>query len=114
MKSTLREAMTYTGLSATELSKLTGICKSSISAYLSGKQVPRGERLKALEQALGIELLDIKDVSPKKLTTDMVGRLLHKSGEVIRAGLRQGVFPWGYAVDLGGGRFSYIINDSKF
>lgn len=47
-------------------------------------------------------------------TVEEVAKALHKGKETIRWGLRQHVFPWGYAVECKGGRWSYIINRSRF
>ena len=40
--------------------------------------------------------------------------VFHKSVSTIRAGLQQGVFPWGYAIETSEGRWSYIINRPRF
>ena len=49
----LRAAMAERSLTQAELSKRTGISKSFISQYLSGKFKPREDKLSALAQALG-------------------------------------------------------------
>ena len=49
----LRAAMAERNLTQAELSKRTGISKSFISPYLSGKFKPREDKLSALAQALG-------------------------------------------------------------
>lgn len=49
----LRAAMAERNLTQAELSKRTGISKSFISQYLSGKFKPREDKLSALAQALG-------------------------------------------------------------
>ena len=49
----LRAAMAERSLTQAELSKRTGISKSFISQYLSGKFKPRDDKLSALAQALG-------------------------------------------------------------
>ncbi|MBO5449240.1 MAG: helix-turn-helix transcriptional regulator [Ruminococcus sp.] len=49
----LREAMDRRQISQAELCKRTGISKSFISQYLSGKFKPRDDKLAALAQALG-------------------------------------------------------------
>ena len=54
---------------------------------------------------------------PKKspfATVEEVAKALHKSNETIRCGLQQRVFPWGYAIECAGGRWSYIINRLRF
>ncbi len=49
----LREAMEKKGIRQAELCRLTGIPKSAISQYFSGKFVPREDRLEELAAALG-------------------------------------------------------------
>lgn len=49
----LREAMEKKGIRQAELCRLTGIQKSAISQYLSGKFVPRQDRLELIASALG-------------------------------------------------------------
>ncbi|SEL33962.1 helix-turn-helix domain-containing protein [Ruminococcus albus] len=49
----LRAAMAERSLTQAELSKRTGISKSFISQYLSGKFKPRDDKLSVLAQALG-------------------------------------------------------------
>lgn len=47
-------------------------------------------------------------------TPEEVAAVFHKSVSTIRAGLQQGVFPWGYAIETSEGRWSYIINRPRF
>lgn len=51
----LKNLMTELGLSQSKLSELTGIGKSSISQYLSGKNEPSKERKKEIARALGVQ-----------------------------------------------------------
>ena len=50
----LREAMQRKNMKQAELSRLTGIDKSSISLYISGKYSPKGDKLYKLSLALGV------------------------------------------------------------
>ena len=47
------------------------------------------------------------------MTVTEAARLMGVSEEFIRAGIRQQVFPWGYAVRVNS-RYSYWINREKF
>ena len=47
-------------------------------------------------------------------TVEEVAKVFHKSKDTIRYGLQQRVFPWGYAVKEESGKWSYIINRSRF
>lgn len=50
----IKEAMQKKKITQAELSRLTGIDKSSISLYLSGKYSPKGDKLYKLSIALGV------------------------------------------------------------
>lgn len=50
----LREAMEIRGMRAVDLVEKTGIPKVTVSYYLSGKTVPRSDRLYSLAKALNI------------------------------------------------------------
>lgn len=50
----IKEAMQRKKITQAELSRLTGIDKSSISLYLSGKYSPKGDKLYKLSIALGV------------------------------------------------------------
>ena len=88
----LKNLMKDLGISQSKLSDLTGIGKSSISQYLSGKNEPAEDRKKQIALALGVQENYFK--------------------EWVMQGLRDGVFPWGYAVKLS--KWSYFISSVKF
>lgn len=48
------------------------------------------------------------------ITPAEAGKILGKSAEFIRAGLRQNRFPFGTAVESKSGQWNYIIIKSKF
>lgn len=117
----LNYLMKELGLKQSNLSELTGIGKSSISQYLSGKNEPTRERKQEIARALGVQ----EDYFDSLITTAMVqhdgvvnlpvpiaAKLMKKSKEWVMQGLRDGVFPWGYAVKLT--NWSYFISSVKF
>ncbi len=53
-KDRLKEAMAKAGVSAAELSRLTGISKAGISQYTSGKYIPKPDALFKISSALGV------------------------------------------------------------
>lgn len=117
----LKNLMNELGLTQTRLSSLTGIGKSSISQYLSGKNEPSRERKKEIAKALGVdenyfEIFKADAVvtydNGVNLPVKIAARLMHKSKSFIEQGLKDGVFPWGYAVKLK--NWSYFISASKF
>ncbi len=117
----LKALMKERGITQAELSKLTGIGRSSISQYLSGKNVPTEERKEAIAKAIGCQIdddaLDVvteTNSSIQRLSVTQAAKLLGMNHETVRKGLRQGVFPWGYAIHTSEGRWSYFINAKKF
>lgn len=54
IKDRLNEAMLKRGINATELSKLTGLNKSSVSRYLSGENIPRSLAIGKMAKALRV------------------------------------------------------------
>lgn len=124
----LKKAMQDLGISQAQLVGLTGIGKSSISQYLSGKNIPTEERQKNIAVSLGLapdyfEKDDAETVvmKPSKcsdgiatLTLQQVAKVMHKHTNTIALGLQQGVFPWGYAIRTSEHRWSYFINARRF
>lgn len=117
----LKVLMAELDLTQSELSNLTGIGKSSISQYLSGKNEPAKGRKKEIAQALGVQddyfeqfeaAATVQNDSAINLPVNLAARLLGKSKEFVTQGLRDGVFPWGYAVKLK--NWSYFISTTKF
>lgn len=52
--------------------------------------------------------------SIETMTPTEAGKVIHKSSEFIRAGLRQNRFPFGTAIQSESGRWNYIIIKNKF
>lgn len=119
-KDKLKSLMRELDLSQAQISKITGIAPSGISQYLSGKNEPSKERQRKIAIALGVQedyfevLLTTAKLnnSPINLSVKDAARLLGKSKEWVMQGLRDGVFPWGYAVKLN--KWSYFISSIKF
>lgn len=109
------------GLSQTQICELTGIGKSSISQYLSGKNEPSKDRKKKIAHALGVQenyfemfesVATVQHDGVVNLPVTLAAKLMKKSKEWIMQGLRDGIFPWGYAVKLT--KWSYFISSVKF
>ena len=115
----LKQAMSEAGMNLTALSAATGIGKSSISQYLSGKNEPPGKRKAVIASALGLapdyfKTVEVRsDCTHGRFTPEQAAKLMGKGKEFVRQGLRDGVFPWGYAVKMGS-RWSYYISPMKF
>ncbi len=99
----LKKSMERENISAAELAEKTGICKSSISQYLSGKSEPKGVAIKKIAEVMEVNY-DFKNV-PVFIAAEMLG----KSEQFIRIGLQQGILPFGKAVQLSS-KYSYHIS----
>ena len=120
----LKYAMGESGLNQSVLSEQAGASKAAISQYLSGKNTPGPERVKALADATGttFEFLmgyggaPTKDAPPpvKKITIREAARCMGKSDQFVRIGLQRGLLPFGNAVPGTGSKWIYYINPAKF
>lgn len=108
-------------ISQTRLAELTGIGKSSINQYVSGKNEPARARRKQIALSLGLkedyfEVLDINEVYADgkcvNIPVNLAAKLMGKSRGFVEQGLQDGVFPWGYAVKMKD--WSYFISSVKF
>ncbi len=120
----LRCAMHMAGLKQSELAKKSGAPRSAISQYLSGRNTPGPERMRALAEATGVSLgfLTGEEKPPvgtepppvKKISTAAAARCLGKSSQFVRVGLQRGSLPFGSAVPGTGDKFNYYISPIRF
>lgn len=117
----LKVLMGELDLSQSKLSDLTEIGKSSISQYLSGKNEPSKDRKKEIARKLGVQedyfdtfeaAATVQHEGVFNLPVTLAAKLMGKSKEWVKQGLRDGVFPWGHAVKLT--NWSYFISSVKF
>ena len=50
----------------------------------------------------------------KKLMIQEAAALMGVSAQYVRIGIQQGILPFGVAVKVGGGRYTYYISPAKF
>lgn len=123
----LKQAMQQLNITQAQVVGMTGIGKSSISQYLSGKNVPTKERQSNIAVSLGLdpEYFEQEIVQKVKLAkqnggviaeirTKDVGSLMRMNHRTVEEGLKQGVFPWGYAIKTSDNRHRYFINAQRF
>jgi len=117
----LKKLMAELEISQKQLSDMTGIGKSSVSQYLSGRNEPSEARRRQIAAALGVQedYFEIFDPAAE-ITQDgcvnvpipVVAALMGKSRAWVMQGLQDGVFPWGYAVKMK--KWSYFVSSVKF
>ena len=117
----LKYAMEQADLKQSALSEQAGISKAAISQYLSGKNEPSKDRKKEIARTLGVQddyfeqfepAATVQHGSAINVPVPLIARLMGKSKEFVMQGLRDGVFPWGYAVKMK--NWSYFISSVKF
>ena len=101
------------GISQAELSRRTGLPRSSISQYLAGKNVPRRKALEVIAKVLGVtsEALDDRK---KKITVKVAAELMGVSEQFVRVAMQQHELPIGTAVKLSGSKYTYYISPKLF
>lgn len=116
----LKKAMEERNMSQAELSALTGIGKSSISQYLSGKNEPNEKRTEKIAEALECSIAFLNGITNcsdptddpnglKNVPVSLAAQKLGKSEQFVRVALQRGIVPFGFAVQLSS-RFSYHIS----
>lgn len=119
----LKQAMDEQRVTQTDLCTKTGLGKSSVSQYVSGKNIPNGVRMKMLADALNVSpdwlsgSIDepaIESNHPDNLQVEVAAKLMGVGKQFIRVGLRNGTFPFGYAVLMPSGKYRYYISPKKF
>lgn len=121
-KERLREAMEELNLSQVQVARMTGKSKGSVSQYLAGNQTPPRKTRQEIAKVLGLpedyfdteeeQLLDGTHI--KRMKPQTAAKLMGIGYVTLLKGLRQGTFPWGYAIKTGNKRWTYYVNAAKF
>lgn len=120
----LKEAMNEQRVTQVQLAEQLGIGKSSISQYLSGKNEPKVKTMTSIAEALNVsvdwlsgaidEPSDDGFNHTNNLPVEQAARLMGVGKQMVRQGLKNGVFPFGYAVLMPSGKYRYYISSKKF
>ena len=118
----LKSVMDEQNINQTDLSNLTGIGKSSLSQYLSGKNVPHKQRILEIATALGVTTQRLtaklrsetceppEIITNQKVSIQEAARRLGKSQQFIRLSLQNGAAPFGFATKGSGSTYDYHIS----
>lgn len=107
------QLMNEKGISQAELSRRTGLPRSSISQYLSGRNKPRDKALEAIAGALGVKT-EALTAGDTKLTVKIAADLMGVSEQFVRVAMQQKQLPIGTAVKLTGSKYTYYISPKLF
>lgn len=118
----LQSAMKLANMTQAELAAQAGASRAAISQYLSGKNVPNMDRIKALADATGVSFdyligygtAPATEAPLKKISVKEAARCMGKSDQFVRIGLQRGLLPFGKAVPGTGRCWNYYINPAKF
>lgn len=122
----LKAAMQQLGLNQSQVAALTGKSRSSVSQWISGTQVPPTKKQSEIAVAIGIDagyfdaeapevsILNQRDRVVAEIKAKDAARLMRMSTATLESGLKQGVFPWGYAIKTSPQRYRYFINARRF
>ena len=118
----LKQTMKERDMTQTDLSRITGLGKSSISQYVSGKNIPSRGNMKIIADALevSVEWLIGNFEEPesasgqKNITVETAAKLMGVGRQFIRVGLQNKSLPFGTAVKMPSGKYRYYISPSKF
>lgn len=115
----LKQAMDEKQMTQAELAAKIGKGKSSVSQYLSGKNIPKdsvqkqiAEVLDCTVEFLNSEVSDDSDIHLKNVPVVEAAKMLGISPQSVRIALRTGVAPFGFAVK-NKTVFSYHISPKK-
>lgn len=116
--SNLKAAMAEKNISQAELADLSGISKSGISQYLSGKYQPKGKIISKLAETLGCStaylISDDEGDAPEgsNVSVEQAAKMLGKSKQFVRVALQKGIVPFGFAVKMSS-KYTYHISPKK-
>jgi transcriptional regulator with XRE-family HTH domain len=115
----LKQAMQDKDMNQAELASRIGKGKSSVSQYLSGKNIPKDDVQKQIAEVLDctVEFLNSEvsedcDIYLKNVPVAEAAKILGKSEQFVRVALQTGVAPFGFAVK-NKSVFSYHISPKK-
>ena len=116
----LEQVMSDKGMSQAELAARIGKGKSSVSQYLSGKNIPKkdvqekiAEVLECTVEFLNLGFDEIGDIDESKnISVAECAKIIGKSEQFVRVALQTGVAPFGFAVK-NRTMYSYHISPKK-
>ncbi len=117
----LKKALDERQMTQAELAARIGKGKSSVSQYLSGKNIPKDDVQKQIAEVLDctVDSLngevpegDHSEMDTKNISVSECAKILGKSEQFVRVALQTGVAPFGFAVK-NKSTFSYHISPKK-
>ena len=117
--SRLKSLMAERNISQSELALKIGKGKSSVSQYLSGKNIPKMDVQEKIAEVLGctVDFLNSNkeintNTDSRNVSVSECARMLGKSEQFVRVALQTGAAPFGFAVK-NKSTYSYHISRKK-
>ena len=117
--SRLKEVMNEKQVTQAQLATLIGKGKSSVSQYLSGKNIPKEDVQMQIAEVLGCTVDFLNSEVPandhseeKNISVAEAAKRLGKSEQFVRVALQKGIAPFGFAVKTKT-MYSYHISPKK-
>ena len=119
----IKQAMAAIGITQFELCEKTGISKSSMSEYLSGRHEPKDDKLKLIAEALKVSVDELKDDNetlieipkerPVNVPVKVAAKLMGISVYGIGYGIERGTLPIGHVYGCGTKHKAFYISPYK-
>ena len=118
----LREAMQKSNINQSELSRLAGVSKGSVSQYLSNKHEPKREVIEKFAEILGVGAAwlignsdDPLSVTRYILRPHQAAKVLGSNNQSVRVRMQRDSFspPIGTACKISGNKYTYEIYPEK-
>lgn len=111
----LKNKMNEQGVTQADLVRRTGLSRSGVSQYLSGKSKPSNNALEKIAAALGVTAEWLTEGDTPRLTVQQAAELMGKSPQFVRVAMQQNILPIGTAVRIGNSsKYTYYISPKKF
>lgn len=111
----VKQVMSSRGLAQADLVRLTGISRSGVSQYLSGKSSPSKKALEKIAAALGVTVDWLTESDTPKITVSQAAELMGIDEQSLRVALQQKALPFGSAWKAeGSSKYTYYIYPKKF
>lgn len=110
-----KQVMTEKNITQADLVRKTGISKSGVSQYLSGKNKPSKKAIAKIADALGVTAEWLTEGDTPKLTVQQAAKLMGKDVQSVRVGMQVGALPIGSVWRADGStKYTYYISPKKF
>ncbi|MCH5299019.1 MAG: helix-turn-helix transcriptional regulator [Ruminococcus sp.] len=110
----VKQLMKEKKLTQADIVRLTGLSKSGVSQYLSGKNKPSKKALAKIADALNVSPEQLTDNSRKRITVQEAAELMGKSPQFVRVAMQHNALPIGTAVKISGSKYTYYISPKLF